>query len=79
MYSFWHLSKLDFISHTEQYRELLGDWQNISKSRKCIFTQLRRRIKKICTNLKDDYYKNNDIKNIDKSLPIVIDASPCPL
>lgn len=39
------------------------------------FTQLRRRIDRICTNLINNYYKNKDVGNVDKSLTIVIDSS----
>ncbi|NOJ29912.1 MAG: hypothetical protein DA328_07080 [Nitrososphaeraceae archaeon] len=39
------------------------------------FTQLRRRFNRICNNLRDNYYKNKNNKNIDKSLTIVLDAT----
>ena len=39
------------------------------------FTQLRRCIHRLGTNLRDNYYKYKDVGNIDESLTIVIDAS----
>jgi hypothetical protein len=39
------------------------------------FTQLRRRIKKMCTNFKSIYNNNNNNNIKDKSITLVIDAS----